>query len=75
MPRPSVAAETGLPRREVYARALALERPGPKQGMTKDLRRGAWQRGRRAETLAAWWLRLKGYRILARGIPGRRRGD
>ncbi len=22
--------------------------------------------GRRAETLAAWWLRLKGYRILAR---------
>lgn len=23
-------------------------------------------RGRRAETLAAWWLRLKGYRILAR---------
>jgi putative endonuclease len=23
-------------------------------------------KGRRAETLAAWWLRLKGYRILAR---------
>ena len=24
--------------------------------------------GRRAETLAAWWLRLKGYRILARRV-------
>ncbi len=29
-------------------------------------RRAAWTRGRRAEWLAAWWLRLKGYRILAR---------
>jgi len=29
-------------------------------------RREAWRRGLRAETLAAWWLRLKGYRILAR---------
>jgi putative endonuclease len=28
-------------------------------------RQGAEQRGRRAETLAAWYLRLKGYRILA----------
>lgn len=29
-------------------------------------------RGRRAETLAAWWLRLKGWRILARRarVPG-----
>lgn len=36
--------------------------------MTHARRRGAWQRGRRAETLAAWWLRLKGYRILARGF-------
>ena len=26
----------------------------------------AWSAGRRAETLCAWWLRLKGYRILAR---------
>jgi len=26
----------------------------------------AW--GRRAETFAAWWLRLKGYRILARRV-------
>lgn len=32
-------------------------------------------RGRRAETLAAWWLRLKGYRVLARGFTiGRKRG-
>lgn len=29
-------------------------------------RSGAERRGRRAETLAALWLRLKGYRILAR---------
>lgn len=29
-------------------------------------------RGRRAETIAAWWLRLKGWRILARRVrvPG-----
>jgi len=31
-------------------------------------RRRAWQRGRTAETLAVWLLRLKGYRILARGL-------
>lgn len=31
-----------------------------------------WRRGRRAEWLAAWWLRLKGYRILARNHPGGR---
>ncbi len=29
-------------------------------------RRAAENRGRRAETLAAWYLRLKGYRVLAR---------
>lgn len=35
----------------------------------------AQNRGRRAETLAAWWLRLKGYRVLARGFTiGRGRG-
>ena len=35
-------------------------------------RRRAEQRGRRAETLAAWWLRLHGWRILARRarVPG-----
>ncbi len=31
-------------------------------------RRRAWRRGRRAETLCVWLLRLKGYRILARGF-------
>ena len=30
-----------------------------------DRRRKAESRGRRAERLAVWWLRLKGYRILA----------
>ena len=34
--------------------------------MTTAARRRAWHRGRRAEWLAAWWLRLQGYRILAR---------
>jgi putative endonuclease len=33
---------------------------------TPDVRRAAEVRGRRAETLAAWYLRLKGYRVLAR---------
>jgi putative endonuclease len=33
-----------------------------------ERRRAAWSRGRRGESLAAWWLRLKGYRILARGF-------
>jgi putative endonuclease len=31
-----------------------------------DRRRAAEIRGRRAETIAAWWLRLKLYRVLAR---------
>ncbi|MGD9742632.1 MAG: YraN family protein [Dongiaceae bacterium] len=31
-------------------------------------RRRAWRRGRAAEALAVWLLRLKGYRILARGL-------
>jgi putative endonuclease len=31
-------------------------------------RRQAEQGGRRAETIAAWWLRLKGYAILARRV-------
>ena len=29
-------------------------------------RKQAWGRGRHAETWAAWWLRARGYRILAR---------
>jgi putative endonuclease len=32
----------------------------------RHARRAAEERGRRAETVAAWLLRLKGYRILAR---------
>ncbi len=36
--------------------------------MTRETRRRAYGRGRRAEALAAWWLRLKGYRILAHGF-------
>ncbi|MEC8280741.1 MAG: YraN family protein [Pseudomonadota bacterium] len=31
-------------------------------------RRQRWRRGRRAEALAVLWLRLKGYRILARNF-------
>ena len=35
--------------------------------MTKaDDRRRAFRRGLAAEAVAAWWLRLKGYRVLAR---------
>jgi len=36
--------------------------------MTVARRRLAWLRGRRAEGLAAWWLRLKGYRLMARNF-------
>ena len=31
-------------------------------------RRGAERRGRYAETLAAWWLRCKGYSVLAQRV-------
>jgi putative endonuclease len=34
--------------------------------MSRLRRRRAYGLGRRAEWMAAWWLRLKGYRILAR---------
>lgn len=34
--------------------------------MSRLRRQKAWTRGRRAETLAALWLRCKGYRVLAR---------
>lgn len=33
---------------------------------TSEARRRAWRQGQRAEAIAAWWLRLKGYRVLAR---------
>jgi putative endonuclease len=41
-------------------RAGASDRPNP-------LRRRAWRRGRTAETLCVWHLRLRGWRVLARG--------
>ena len=34
--------------------------------MSREGKRDAERRGRRAETLSAWWLRLHGWRILAR---------
>ena len=34
--------------------------------MSRKEKRQARQRGVRAEAVAAWWLRLKGYRIVAR---------
>ena len=39
-----------------------------RQAGARDRRRAAARRGGRAETMAAWWLRLRGYRILARGF-------
>jgi putative endonuclease len=39
---------------------------GPRRAAHPERRR-AWQRGRTAETLCVWHLRLRGYRILARG--------
>lgn len=41
---------------------------GPRPKSESDKRRAALQRGRFAETLAVWWLRLKGYRILGRDL-------
>ena len=35
---------------------------------SRERRRAAWGFGRGGEARAAWWLRLKGYRILARGF-------
>ncbi|TPW01007.1 MAG: hypothetical protein FD125_2816 [bacterium] len=40
--------------------------------MKSHERQQARHRGKMAETLAAVWLRLKFYRILARGLAGRR---
>jgi putative endonuclease len=38
---------------------------------SRSNRRLAEARGRRAETLAAWWLRLQGWRILAHRVKTR----
>ncbi|MCR6629516.1 MAG: YraN family protein [Magnetospirillum sp.] len=43
----------------------AAQRRGPRGD-------AAQRRGKRAEALAAWWLRLKGYRVLARGFTSGR---
>lgn len=34
--------------------------------MSRPKRRQAWRFGRLAESIATWWLRFKGYQILAR---------
>ena len=41
---------------------MTASRSGGRDG---DDRRAAFNRGRRGERAALWWLRLKGYRILA----------
>jgi putative endonuclease len=47
-----------------------VSRPQPAPFQTE--RRRAYRRGRRGERMALWWLRLKGYRILAQDLrmPG-----
>ncbi|MBU0725582.1 MAG: YraN family protein [Alphaproteobacteria bacterium] len=35
---------------------------------SRQTRQAARQRGRAAETLCVWWLRLKGYRIIGRDL-------
>ncbi len=42
--------------------------PRPKPARSPDQRRVAETSGRRGERLAAWWLRLKGWRILDRRV-------
>jgi putative endonuclease len=41
---------------------------GPQPRDQIEKRRAALRRGSQAETLAIWWLRLKGYRILGRNL-------
>ena len=61
-----MAAATGRPRREVYARAL-LAREAAANEPPRATRRRAERRGRDgASCCCLWHLRLKGYRILAR---------
>ena len=59
-----VAVRLGIPRKRAYARALEL-------GAATEAA-AAEARGRKAEILAAWWLRLHGWRILAQRVrvPG-----
>ena len=39
-----------------------------RSGRARDSRRAAWRYGRRAEMVCVWYLRLRGYRILARRL-------
>ena len=54
-----VAPALGLPRKAVYARALALRR-WTDRTVRAAARVAADRRGRRAEAVAAWWLRAAG---------------
>ena len=45
-----------------------MTNPGLPARRARENRQEARRRGQRAEVLAALWLRLKGYRILARGF-------
>ena len=58
-----VAEQLNIPRKRAYARALERRNEPPARPE---------KRGRGAETLACWYLRLKGWRILARRarVPG-----
>ena len=58
-----VAERLNVPRKRAYARALERSQMN---------RQAAEKRGRGAETLACWYLRLQGWRILARRarVPG-----
>lgn len=48
---------------------MTLDRPDRlRRERSRARREQARQRGRRAESLCAWWLRLHGYRILARNL-------
>ncbi len=63
----AVAVEAGLPRREVYARALQARRDAAvTPARPAKARRRAHLFGLRAESIAALLLRLKGYHVLAR---------
>src|SRR5690606_32778513 len=63
-----------LPPRQAFPGGRSTNAPWRWFAAMKDeqaLRRAAYHRGRRAERLATWWLRLKGYRVLARGWRSR----
>ena len=74
----AVSAQTGAPRRQVYARALTLAGARPLDGPLRQIRRES-----AAPTASACapngspprWLSLKGYRILARRFSVDRRRD